>query len=72
MKELGPPAKIVEGVRLGMEKFEDNILYKNINGEKGYCYYGTITKGKKIRIYFRDNKVISLHEYRTEPIKNIE
>ena len=72
LKVIGPPEKIIEGFRLGAKKFEDNILYKNMNGRKGYCYYGTINKGKKIRMLFRDNKVFSLHEYRTEPIKNIE
>ncbi len=72
MRELGPPAKIVEGFKLGGEKFKDNILYKNMNGRKGYCYYATISKGKRVRMFFRNNKVFSLHENRTKPLREID
>jgi hypothetical protein len=52
--------------------FDDNVLYKDVRKTKGLCFYGTIRNGKRIRILSKDNKVFSLHEYRTEPIKTIE
>lgn len=53
--------------------FDDNVLYqKTGNGYRGYSIYGTVTKGKRIRLTFMDNKVAELYEYRTEPIKAME
>ena len=72
LRELGPPAKVVEGFKFGGGKFKDNVLYKNMNGRKGYCYYATISKGKRIRMFFMGNKMFSLHEHRTEPLGAIE
>ncbi|GAI51048.1 unnamed protein product, partial [marine sediment metagenome] len=33
---IGHPKKIVQGEE---NKFENGVLYKDINGRKGYCYY---------------------------------
>jgi hypothetical protein len=52
--------------------FNDNVLYKGTGKIKGLCLYGTVSNGKRIRILSRDNKVVSLYEYRTEPIGTIE
>jgi len=51
---------------------DDNVLYKGTGKTKGTCLYGTVSNGKRIRISSKDNKVVSLHEYRTEPIGTIE
>jgi len=52
--------------------FDDNVLYKDLSGIKGHCLYGTVSKGKRIRFSFIDNKVIAIYEYRTEPLEAIE
>jgi len=52
--------------------FDDNVLYKDLGKIKGICLYGTVSKGKRIRFSFMDNKVIAIYEYRTEPIETIE
>jgi len=51
---------------------DDNVLYKGTGKTKGTCLYGTVSNGKRIRISSKDNKVVSLHEYRTEPLGAIE
>ena len=52
--------------------FDDNVLYKGTGKMKGSCLYGTVRNGKRIRISSKDNKVVSLYEYRTEPLGTIE
>jgi len=51
---------------------DDDVLYQNLRAAKGLCMYGKISNGKRIRILAKDNKVVSLFEYRTEPIKDIK
>jgi len=51
---------------------DDNVLYKSTGKMKGTCLYGTVSNGKRIRIISRDDKVVSLFEYRTEPLGTIE
>ena len=48
--------------------FEDNVLYKDLGKIEGLCLYGTVSNGRRVRILSSDNKVVSLYEYRTEPI----
>ena len=62
LKELGPPAKIVEEFddgRHGSKEimFEDNVIYANmnINERKGFCVYRYDSNGEKIRTYLDDN-----------------
>jgi len=62
LKELGPPAKIVEefddGRHGGKEiMFEDNVIYANmdINERKGFCFYRYDSNGEKMRTYLDDN-----------------
>jgi hypothetical protein len=58
-KELGPPAKIVEGFGDESNKimYEDNVIYQNmnINERKGFCFFLYDSNGEKIRMYFDDN-----------------
>jgi hypothetical protein len=49
---VGRPAKIVEK---GPNKFKDGVLYKDIDGTKGNCYYGRKDQG--FRCFFTDYKV---------------
>lgn len=55
---LGKPKMIVDGEK---NNFENNVLYKNIEGKDGYCYISYPEKG--IRIFFYDNKVSTLYLY---------
>ena len=40
-------------------EYKDGILYKDINGEKGYCYYGR--EDKNVRLFFWDYKVTAIY-----------
>ncbi len=51
---------------------DDNVLYKYRGKMKGFCFYGTVSQGKRIRFSFMDNKVGAIYEYRTEPLGTIE
>lgn len=51
--------------------FDDNVLYKDLQETKGICFYGTVSKGKRVRFSFMDYKVVALYEYRTEPLPKI-
>ena len=53
---LGQPSKIVKGKP---NEFEDNVLYKNIDGRKGYGYYAR--PDKNIRIWIFNDKVIAIY-----------
>jgi serine protease AprX len=53
---LGPPAQTLEGKP---PAFAPNVLYKDSNGEKGYCYYSR--PDQHIRLFFRDYKVSALY-----------
>jgi hypothetical protein len=52
---LGPPASTVEG---GQVEGKDGVLYKDVGGKKGYCYYSRADH--HIRLFFLDNKVAAL------------
>lgn len=52
---LGQPLKIVQG-RPG--EFKDGILYKDIDGRIGYCYY--YNKGQNVRLFFEEYMLKSL------------
>jgi serine protease AprX len=53
---LPPPSKTVVGKPLG---FAANVLYKDIDGEKGHCYYCCPDQG--VRLFFWENKVCALY-----------
>ncbi len=60
LEVLGQPKETIVGeARVDVGKiFTPGVLYKNINGEEGYCYYGR--PDKHIRLFFVNYKVIAL------------
>lgn len=66
---LGPPKETVEGADLPKVSKMD-VLYKNINGTKGWHHY----KSSKynITVTFMNNKVIELVINSTEPLKKAD
>jgi serine protease AprX len=59
---LGKPAETVQGKP---NKFNDCVLYRDIDGRKGYCYYGRRDSG--VRLFFLNDKVTSMYVTRTIP-----
>lgn len=53
---VGKPKQAVEG---GRNEFKDGVLYKDIDGKKGSCYYGS--SGQGVRMFFFDYKVSELY-----------
>ncbi len=58
LEVLGQSKETVVGQPMGQEK-EDTVLYKDMSGTKGHCYYSRKDKG--IRLFFLDYKVVSLY-----------
>lgn len=56
IKVMGEPKKVELGKECG---FEEGILYKDILGDKGLCYYQRLDKN--VRIFFRNYKVSALY-----------
>ncbi|MFA5252774.1 MAG: S8 family serine peptidase, partial [Phycisphaerae bacterium] len=56
LKMMGQPKATVVG---RPNKFENGVLYKDIDGEKGSCYYGRKDQG--IRLFFLDYKIKALY-----------
>ncbi len=56
LRVLGQPTEIVEGQA---NKWKDGVLYKDINGRKGHCYYSRKDKG--VRLFLADYKVTALY-----------
>jgi hypothetical protein len=52
---VGPPASTVEGGRIG---WQDGVLYKDVDGKKGDCYYSRTDQ--HVRLFFQDYKVVAL------------
>jgi hypothetical protein len=57
---LGPPKETAEG---GKKQFRDGVLYKDIEGRRGHCYYGRSDVG--LRLFFADYKVAALYVTRS-------
>jgi hypothetical protein len=60
LEVLGQPEQTVEGQKL---EPADKVLYKDIDGQKGYCYYER--SDKHIRLFFLNYKISAL--YLTNP-----
>ena len=58
---LGPPEDTVEGEENG---FADGILYRDIEGRKGHCYYAR--SDQNVRLWFWDYKVIAIYMTRSD------
>jgi beta-lactamase regulating signal transducer with metallopeptidase domain len=56
LEVIGQPSETVEGREIGWVK---NVLYKDIDGRKGHCYYHR--PDKNVRIFFGDYKVAALY-----------
>ena len=61
LEHLGPPTETIVGKKI---EFKDGVLYKDIDGTKGYCYYHR--SDKLVRMFFKDYKAIALFVTRTE------
>lgn len=53
---LDPPLETVKG---GPFEFKDRVLYADINGRAGHCYYGN--QDRHVRLWFMDGKVIAIY-----------
>jgi hypothetical protein len=53
---VGPPSETVAGKALA---FEPGVLYRDIDGKKGYCYYAR--PEQQIRCFFLNEKVTALY-----------
>lgn len=53
---LGPPRETVVGQK---NSFGDGVLYKDIDGEKGYCYYAR--SDQNVRLWFSDYTLIAIY-----------
>ncbi|MBA7480954.1 hypothetical protein ES707_16422 [subsurface metagenome] len=56
LEVVGQPTETVVGQ---LCKYADGVLYKDIDGRKGYCYYGRRDQGA--RFFFYDYKVTALY-----------
>lgn len=56
IKILGRPGKQLNGKS---NDHQDNVLYRNINGQKGFCYYARGDQG--VRCFFTKNKVSAIY-----------
>ena len=61
LEVVGQPTKTVEGKK---NWFEDGVLYKDIDGRKGYCYYGRADQN--VRLFFSNYKVTALYVTRSD------
>jgi len=53
---IGHPKKTVVGEK---NRFEDGVLYKDIEGRKGHCYYGRYDQN--LRLWFGNYKVAAIY-----------
>jgi hypothetical protein len=53
---VGSPTSTMEGEQNG---WRDGVLYKDVNGRKGDCYYSRADH--HVRLFFRDYKVVALY-----------
>ncbi|NQT02918.1 MAG: hypothetical protein HQ580_12895, partial [Planctomycetes bacterium] len=58
---VGHPEKIVQGEE---NKFENGVLYKDIEDWKGYCYYARYDHD--VRLWFKDYKIFSIYMTRSD------
>ncbi len=59
---LGPPAKTVVGEEIDW-KNSKNVLFKDIEGRKGHCYYHR--PDRKVRVWFGNYKVAAIYMTRS-------
>lgn len=64
LKVVGQPKEVVQGQAMPRTA-QDGVLYKDIDGRKGYCYYGRRDYG--VRFFFLNYNVTALYLTRTKP-----
>jgi serine protease AprX len=69
LQTVGRPAETIEG-KLRPPQFSPNILYKDINGQKGYCYYAR--PDRNLRFIFVDYRVSGLYVTPDGPQDNLD
>ena len=57
---LGPPEETVDGEN----KYKDRVLYKDIDGRKGHCYY--LRTDQDIRLWFSNYRVAAIYMTRSD------
>ncbi|MHC4487969.1 MAG: PDZ domain-containing protein, partial [Planctomycetota bacterium] len=57
---IGHPEKIVEG----KNSYKNGVLYKDIDGNKGHCYYGRYDQN--VRLWFSDYKIAAIYMTRSD------
>ncbi|MHC4677118.1 MAG: HAAS signaling domain-containing protein [Planctomycetota bacterium] len=58
---LGEPKEVLQGQE---NRFEDEVLYKDIEGREGHCYYAQADRG--IRLWFVDYKIRAIYMTRSD------
>ncbi len=58
---IGHPEKVVQGED---NKFKNGVLYKEIDGRKGHCYYAR--SDQNVRLWFSDYKIIAIYMTRSD------
>jgi len=58
---VGEPEKTVEDEK---NYFEDGVLYKDVDGRKGYCYYAR--SDQDVRLWFMDYKLSAIYMTRSD------
>lgn len=61
LEVLGQPKEVVEGRE---NRFEDEVLYRDIAGKAGHCYYARADRD--VRLWFGDYKVIAIYTTRSD------
>jgi hypothetical protein len=61
IEAIGQPKNTVQGKP---NAWQDGVLYKDIDGRKGYCYYGRQDKG--VRMFFLEYKITALYVTRSD------
>jgi beta-lactamase regulating signal transducer with metallopeptidase domain len=56
LRILGQPSEVVQGKP---NRFKCNVFYKDIDGQKGYCYYAK--PDNNIRVWISGNRVIAIY-----------
>ncbi|MDH4240904.1 MAG: hypothetical protein OEW48_15205, partial [Phycisphaerae bacterium] len=64
LKVVGQPKDIVEKQAMPRTA-QDGVLYKDINGRNGYCYY--VRRDHRVRFFFLNYNVTALYIMRTKP-----
>jgi len=57
---IGYPKRIVQGEN----SYKNGVLYKDIDGRKGHCYYGRYDQN--VRLWFSDYKLVAIYMTRSD------